>query len=240
MDTVLTREGPGSERVSELSAVIFDMDGVVIDSQAAANSALVEAAARHGVRLRVSELEDLVGASEQQFWSHVKSRYGLPEPIAYYAASYDENSEIAGYDETLLAPGLRTLLSELRAAGLLTALATSGSRKRMNAVLEMYDLARLLDVALCREDAPREKPAPELFLTVAANLGVPPAACLVIEDSAPGIAAARAAGMPVLGFTAYCGPNSLRPGAQGYLSSFEGLGVSELQALWHVSSSLRA
>ncbi len=101
------------------------MDGVVIDSQAAANSALVEAAARHGVRLRVSELEDLVGASEQQFWSHVKSRYGLPEPIAYYAASYDENSEIAGYDETLLAPGLRTLLSELRAAGLLTALATS-------------------------------------------------------------------------------------------------------------------
>lgn len=240
MTTVLTRERPGSEPVSELSAVILDMDGVVIDSQASANGALVEAAARHGIRLRVSELEDLVGASETQFWSYVKARYGLPEPIAFYAASYDENSEIASYDETLLSPGLRELLSELRTAGLHAALCTSGSRKRMNAVIDMYGLAPLLDVALCREDAAREKPAPDLFSAAAATLGVRPAACLVIEDSAPGIAAARAAGMPVLGFTAYCGPNSLRPGAQGYLSSFEGLDLSQLRTLWAASAALCA
>ncbi|MES1174309.1 MAG: HAD family phosphatase [Myxococcales bacterium] len=237
MATALTSTRPGNDRASELSAVIFDMDGVVIDSQAAANRVLVEAAARHGVRLRVSELEDLVGASEQQFWTYVKARYGLPEPVAYYAASYDEDSEIAGYDETLVSPGLSTLLSELRSAGLHTALATSGSRKRMNAVIEMYDLAQLLDVALCREDAPREKPAPDLFLAVAAMLGVSPSACLVIEDSAPGIAAARAAGMPVLGFTAYCGPTSVRPGAQAYLSSFEGFDLPQLQSLWAQSVS---
>ena len=240
MSTVLTRERADSEPASELAAVIFDMDGVIIDSQAAANGALVEAAARHGVRLRVSELEDLVGTSEQQFWSYVKARYGLPEPIAFYAASYDEDSEIAGYDETLLAPGLIALLSELRAAGVHTALATSGSRKRMNAVIDMYELAPLLDVALCREDAAREKPEPELFLAVAATLGVPPSHCLVIEDSTPGIAAARAAGMPVLGFTAYCGPSSLRAGAHAYLSSFEDLSASQLQALWVASSALRA
>jgi beta-phosphoglucomutase len=235
MTTALTSARPGRARVSELSAVIFDMDGVVIDSQAAANRVLVEAAARHGVRLRVSELEDLVGVSEQQFWTYVKARYGLPEPIAHYAASYDEDREIAGYDETLVSPGLSSLLTELRGAGLQTALATSGSRKRMNAVIEMYDLAQLLDVALCREDAPREKPAPDLFLATAAMLGVPPATCLVIEDSAPGIAAARAAGMPVLGFTAYCGPNSTRPGAQAYVSSFEGFGLSQLQGVWAAS-----
>ena len=216
------------------------MDGVVIDSQASANRVLVEAAARHGVRLRVSELEDLVGASPLQFWTYVKARYGLPEPIAYYAASYDEDREIEGYDETLVSPGLSTLLGELRAAGLHTALATSGSRKRMNAVIQMYNLAQLLDVALCREDAPREKPAPDLFLAVAAMLGVAPATCLVIEDSAPGIAAARAAGMPVLGFTAYCGPNSLRPGAQAYLTSFEGFNLSQLQSLWAASVATRA
>ncbi|MEO6599165.1 MAG: HAD family phosphatase [Polyangiaceae bacterium] len=226
--------------MSELSAVIFGMDGVVIDSQASANRVLVDAAARHGVRLQVSELEDLVGASPNQFWTYVKARYGLPEPIAYYAASYDEDSEIASYDETLVAPGLSSLLSELRTAGLHTALATSGSRKRMNAVIEMYALAQLLDVALCREDAAREKPAPDLFLAVAATLGVPPAACFVIEDSAPGIAAARAAGMPVLGFTAYCGPNSTRPGAQAYVSSFEGLSLLQLQSLWSASLASRA
>ncbi|MEI9953290.1 MAG: HAD family phosphatase [Pseudomonadota bacterium] len=225
-------------RAPEPAAVIFDMDGVIIDSQAAANRALVEAAAKHGVRLAVSELEDLVGASAPQFWRYVKERYRLPEAIAYYAASYDENSEIAGYDETLLSPGLDALLNELRAAGISLALATSGSRRRMNAVVEMYGLAQWLDVALCHEDAAREKPAPDLFLAAAQALSVPPAACLVVEDSAPGIAAARAAGMTVVGFTAYCGPNSLRRGADAYLSSFEGLGLSELQTLWQASARL--
>ncbi|MEI9941288.1 MAG: HAD family phosphatase [Pseudomonadota bacterium] len=225
-------------RATEPAAVIFDMDGVIIDSQAAANRALVEAAAKHGVRLAVSELEDLVGASAQQFWRYVKERYGLPESIAYYAASYDENSEIAGYDETLLSPGLDALLNELRSAGIALALATSGSRRRMNAVVEMYGLARWLDVALCREDAAREKPAPDLFLAAANALSVSPAACLVVEDSGPGIAAARAAGMTVVGFTAYCGPNSLRRGADAYLASFEGLGLSEVQTLWQASARL--
>jgi len=225
-------------RAPEPAAVIFDMDGVIIDSQAAANRALVEAAAKHGVRLAVSELEDLVGASAQQFWHYVKERYRLPEAISYYAASYDENSEIAGYDETLLSPGIGELLNELRAAGISLALATSGSRRRMNAVIDMYGLARWLDLALCGEDVPREKPAPDLFLAAADELGVVPSACLVVEDSGPGIAAARAAGMTVVGFTAYCGPNSLRRGADAYLSSFEGLGLPELQTLWQSSARL--
>jgi len=225
-------------RAPEPAAVIFDMDGVIIDSQAAANRALVEAAARHGVRLAVSELEDLVGASEQQFWQYVKERYRLPEAIAYYAASYDENSEIAGYDETLLSPGLDALFGDLRAAGIHLALATSGSRKRMNAVIDLFGLAQWLDVALCREDAAHEKPAPDLFLAAADALSVSPDACLVLEDSSPGIAAARAAGMMVIGFTAYCGPTSLRRGADAYVSSFEGLGLPELQTIWQASARL--
>jgi beta-phosphoglucomutase len=222
-------------RATEPEAVIFDMDGVIIDSQAAANRALVEAAARHGVRLAVSELEDLVGATPQQFWQYVKWRYALPEAIDYYAETYDENSEIAGYDETLLSPGLDALLGDLRSAGISLGLATSASRRRMNAVIDMYGLAQWLDVALCREDAAREKPAPDLYLAAADALTVSPANCLVVEDSAPGIIAARAAGMTVVGFTAYCGPNSLRRGADAYLSSFEGLGWPDLQTLWQGS-----
>jgi beta-phosphoglucomutase-like phosphatase (HAD superfamily) len=124
----------------------------------------------------------------------------------------------------------------LRAAGISLALATSGSRKRMNAVIEMYELAQWLDVALCREDAAREKPAPDLFLAAADALSVSPATCLVVEDSARGIAAGRAAGMTVVGFTAYTGPNSLRVGADAYLSSFEGLGLLEVQTLWQASA----
>ncbi|HET7544216.1 MAG TPA: HAD-IA family hydrolase, partial [Polyangiaceae bacterium] len=162
----------------------------------------------------------------------------LPEPIAFYAQSYDENREIASYDETLLSPGLDALMSELRAAGISLALSTSGSRRRMNAVIEMYNLAQWLDAAICGEDVPREKPEPDLFLAAAAALSVAPASCLVVEDSAPGIAAARAAGMTVVGFTAYCGPNSLRRGADAYLSSFEGLGLSEVQSLWQGSARL--
>jgi len=222
-----------------LAAVIFDMDGVVIDSQASANRALVEAAARHGVRLNVDELEDLVGASQVQFWTYVKRRYGLPQPIAYYLASYDEDSEIAGYDETLFSPGLVPFMTELRDAGMRLALATEGSRRRMNAVIEMYELAQWLDVAVCRDDAERDKPAPDLHLAAAATLGVPASHCFAIEDSSPGIAAARAAGMPVVGFTAYCGPTSLRASAQAYLTTFEGFDLAQLQALWVAATSLR-
>ncbi|HEY5376966.1 MAG TPA: HAD family phosphatase [Polyangiaceae bacterium] len=217
--------------IPALTAVIFDMDGVVLDSQAAANRALVEAAAKHGVRLNVSELEDLVGASELQFWSYVKERYRLPSPVEFYAGSYDEDREIAAYDQTLLSPGLIELLEELRDANLQIAVATSGSRKRMNAVIDLYCLAPWLDVALCREDAERAKPAPDLFLAVVAALRVPPRTCLVIEDSARGIAAARAAGMFVLGFGAYCASDAHLAEADARVDSFLGLDFAELERL---------
>jgi HAD superfamily hydrolase (TIGR01509 family) len=219
------------------AAVIFDMDGVIIDRQAAANRALVEAAARHGVRLNVAELEDLLGANEEQFWTYVRMRYGLPEPVSFYAASYDEDQEIASYDETLLAPGLYGLFAELRAANVQIALSTSGSRKRMNAVIELFELAPWLDVALCREDVARPKPAPDLFLSAAAALGVAPSQCVVIEDSTSGILAAQSAGLPDVGFLDYAGAASLRPDAHSYLNSFEGLGFAGLQRLWAESSS---
>jgi HAD superfamily hydrolase (TIGR01509 family) len=147
-------------------------------------------------------------------------------------ASFDENREIAAYDQTLFSIGLDALLCELRDSGLAVALVTSGSRKRMNAVIDLFELAQWLDVAVCLEDAPREKPAPDLFLAAAAALDVSPDACLVIEDSPRGFAAARAAGMVVLGFTAYSAPTSLRAGADAYLGSFEGLNVAELRAIW--------
>ena len=208
------------------------MDGVVLDSQAAANRALVDAAAKHGVRLNVSELDDLVGASELQFWSYVKDRYRLPQPVGFYAGSYEEDREIASYDQTLLSPGLIELLAELRDAGLQIALATSGSRKRMNAVIDMYCLAPWLDIALCREDAEHEKPAPDLFLAVVATLRVPPRTCLVIEDSARGIAAGHAAGMFVLGFGAYCVSDAHLGEADARIDSFLGLEFSDLETLW--------
>ena len=219
-------------KMAPLAAVIFDMDGVVLDSQAAVNQALVEAAAQHGVRLNVSELEELVGASEQQFWSYVKERYQLPQPLEYYARSYNEDREIASYDQTLISPGLEELLVDLRNSDMQVALATSGSRKRMNAVIELYQLAPWLDVALCREDAVHEKPAPDLFLAVAAALGVPPSACLVFEDSARGIAAARAAGMFVVGFGAYCISDSHLALADAQIYGFQGVDTAELEGLW--------
>lgn len=217
-----------------LAAVIFGMDGVILDNQAAANRALVEAAKCYGVRLNVTELEDLLGASPLQFWSYVKDRYGLPEPIEYYQKSYNEDGEIASYDQTLLSPGLESLLDELRASGVLIALATSGSRKRMNAVVELYQLAPLLDIALCGEDVVRDKPAPDLYLSAASLLRVLPSSCLVVEDSARGIAAARAAGMFALGFCAYCSSDAHLAEADAQLASFQGLTAADLEQLWLV------
>ena len=128
--------------------------------------------------------------------------------------------------------------ADVRLAGLGIALATSGSKRRMKAVIDLLELGQWLDVAVCREDTPREKPAPDLFLAAASALGVEAGACLVIEDSSRGIAAARAAGMTVIGFMAYCGPTSLRVGADAYLATFKAVDLAQLRALWHGCAKL--
>jgi beta-phosphoglucomutase len=142
------------------------------------------------------------------------------------------DKEISFYKEIGLIPGVRSLLIRIKRSGVKTGLATSASRKRMYAVLDMFDLANLFDECVCDNEVLKSKPDPEIFLLAAQKLEVHPKMCVVIEDSKNGLLSAKAAGMKCV---AYRGLNHIiedMTGADMEVSDFTKLTLSNLKKLF--------
>jgi haloacid dehalogenase superfamily, subfamily IA, variant 3 with third motif having DD or ED/haloacid dehalogenase superfamily, subfamily IA, variant 1 with third motif having Dx(3-4)D or Dx(3-4)E len=183
-----------------MEAVIFDMDGVLIDSHSIAIRLLCEAANRYGCSLTSDEIRTWGSLSSRQFWNKVKDDFQLPHELNELIQSYDVDREIELYKELELIPGVRDLLNDLRQRGIKTALATSASSKRMNAVLDIFKIRDRFDHCVCDDEVKASKPNPQIFLLAASKLRVDPSVCVVIEDSRNGLLAAKAAGMKCIGF----------------------------------------
>ncbi|TDF99790.1 HAD family hydrolase [Paenibacillus piri] len=183
-----------------MKAVIFDMDGVIIDSHKAASQLLCESANALGCGLTIQQIQTWGSLSSRQFWAKVKEQFHLRQSVAELIGMYDVEREIAMYTEIGLIPGVRELLMDLSKHGLPAALATSASRRRMNAVLEMFELHALFRHCVCDEDAAQSKPHPDIYLTASRRLGVEPEECIVFEDSFNGMTAAKRAGMSCVGY----------------------------------------
>ncbi len=183
-----------------MEAVIFDMDGVIIDSHSIAIRLLREAANRYGRSLTSDEIRSWGSLSSRQFWTKVKDDFHLPHELNELIQSYDVDKEIELYREIELIPGVRNLLSDLREHGFKIALATSASSKRMNAVLDIFEIRGYFDRCVCDDEVEVSKPCPDIFLLAAGKLGVNPSQCVVIEDSRNGLLAAKSAGMKCIGF----------------------------------------
>jgi beta-phosphoglucomutase len=183
-----------------MRAVIFDMDGVIIDSHSVAARLLCESANSYGCNLTIEEIKRWGSLSSRQFWQKVKDQYKLTQNTEELILTYDVDREINLYKEIGLISGVRRLLDTLKENDIRTALATSASRKRMNAVLDNFHLGKLFDKCLCDEDVARSKPHPEIFLKAGIALSVRPEECIVIEDSENGKQAALCAGMKCVGY----------------------------------------
>src|SRR5262249_43535146 len=182
---------------------LFDMDGLLVDSEPLWFEVERAVMARLGGEWGEADQRALIGGALDRTvsWLLAKaaapaSREGVaPRPVAGVAGP------ILAPGRTLarglpLQPGAGPLLAGLGAAGVPCALVTASSRAIMEAVLNVTGLS--FDVTVCGEDVRRGKPDPEPYLLAAARLGVPAAGCVVLEDSPTGIAAARAAGCPVI------------------------------------------
>ncbi|MFQ5632494.1 MAG: HAD family hydrolase [bacterium] len=123
-----------------------------------------------------------------------------PAIKAIKAVIFDMNEEIRRYAELSPIPGVTELLEDLHNHGIKLALATSGSKVRMEAVLEILDLQTAFTATLSAEDVKNAKPGPEIFLKAAQRLDVSPESCVVIEESADGVTAAKQAGMFCIGY----------------------------------------
>ena len=179
-------------------AVIFDCDGVLVDSEPIALARTREALAGLGLRLGEAEARDLfLGVSAQSMQRIAERALGAPLPERFQAdlaaaILADFEKELRGVD------GIREALAELGAP---IGVASSAALDRTRAALRIVGYAGLFEPnVFSAAEVARGKPAPDLFLHAAARLGATAAACLVIEDSEPGVVAARRAGMTAFGF----------------------------------------
>jgi HAD superfamily hydrolase (TIGR01509 family) len=180
------------------SAILFDFDGVLVDTEWAIYQSWRRLFEDHGHPLPLELYTRCIG-SDFATWSpklHLEDLTG--RDFDWHDLDASRQAEImAELADAGPMPGAVELLERVRAAGLPCAVVSSSSHHWVDGWLERLDLARFFQTTVCRGDAPAIKPAPDLFLCAAARLGLAPAACLVIEDSFNGLRAARAAGMAV-------------------------------------------
>ena len=187
---------PGANARS-IEALIFDMDGLLADSEPLAGETIVALFRRYGreVDLSAEEGQRLVGMRMREILAAVAEIYGLVLPTDALAHEYEELRLTVLQGRLQPMPGAKQLIAFAREAGLPMALATSGVRRYADAVLAETGLAGSFAVEVTGEDVVRGKPAPDVFALTAMRLGVAPAGCVVFEDAPNGIAAAVAAGM---------------------------------------------
>lgn len=182
-------------------AVLFDCDGVLVDSEPATFLMLQDDFAAHGLQLSVAQMERLFMGGTLERVRHVAVDLGASLPAdwtdTFYTRLYARLR--AG---TALMPGIEALLDRLDAAGIAYAVGSNGRLAKMQATLGQHPAiwARLQDRLFSGQELGCPKPDPGLYLHAAAFLGAPPEACVVVEDSVPGALAAKAAGMRCFGY----------------------------------------
>ncbi|GKT19091.1 HAD family phosphatase [Acidovorax sp. SUPP2522] len=185
----------------EIRAVIFDMDGVLVDSEPLYMEQERLSYARYGVALDTAGLSRFVGTTQQYMWSTIKAEHGLAEPLDFLMAQHQKQVVRAmGMAPLSAMPGVPDFLVKLKEAEIPCAVASSSPAELVGVILRKTALLPFFDRVVCGTDVKNSKPDPEIFLLAAGRLGVAPHECAVIEDSSHGVAAAKAAGMFCIGF----------------------------------------
>lgn len=209
-------------------AIIFDMDGVLIDSEALHNAAIAAALAEYGVSLPVGLFAELTGTTDAAFLEQASLTYfGGSVPAATLLAR-KQHFFLAAEDQVQPIAGALDFLRSVRPQVAAVALVTSALRHNQELAFARFGLLPYFDAVVTAEDVTHGKPHPEPYLSAVVRLGIPAAECLVIEDSLHGLAAARAAGCRTLGLaTSYSAETLAAAGADYVCTSY-----TEVAAVW--------
>ncbi len=189
-----------------MKLIIFDLDGVLLDSEPlymAMNQKLFKTL---GVNISVEEYHSFVGISATTMWTIIKAKAHLPQSAEELKA-VEKELKYKTLNETPLVPteGVVEFLEKLKAGRYTMAIASSGLRKNIDTILNKLNVKGYFDLIVSGEDVVKGKPEPDIFLKVSNHFGLKPEDCIVIEDSKNGVLAAKAAGMTCL---AYFNPHS--------------------------------
>jgi len=181
------------------AAVIFDMDGLMLDTEPLAARAWGEAAAALGVDFDMTLAQAMIGRNFADCATMLRARYAAPYPFdALLGSWHTAYDAIVAREGLVLKPGLRELLEWLEAHAIPRAVATSTRRDRARIKLEHTGLLPRFQGLVGGDEVARGKPAPDIYLEAARRIGIDVATCVALEDSEPGIRAALAAGMTAI------------------------------------------
>jgi HAD superfamily hydrolase (TIGR01509 family) len=216
--------------VADPQAVLWDMDGTLVDSEGLWSITMAELAAHLGGELSAATREELTGSSLRRTVTSVLREVGRPDDEAAVDEAgrwlLDRTKSLFAADLTWL-PGARQALATVREAGFATALVTSTYRELTEVALDT--IGRDFDVVVCGDEVTATKPDPAPYLRAAELLGVDPSRCVAVEDSPSGTASAAAAGASVLVV-----PSGVEVPAgerRTFRDSLEGLRVDDVRSL---------
>lgn len=190
-----------------MKVVIFDMDGVLVDTELLYTLMYQEVYASFGLTLDMREREGFVGTSVEKVWQFVKDKYSLKESVDELIAMKDKSylAKLHSLPEILSIDGVQDLLEYLDAKGYRLAIASSSTRELIEYITGKAGISRYFSFISSGDSVKKGKPDPEIFLNAASHYGARPDECFVIEDAASGVCGGKAGGMTVY---AYRNPNS--------------------------------
>ena len=180
-----------------IEAVVFDLDGVLLDSEQVWDEVREELVKERGGRWHEQAQTEMMGMSSVEWSRYMHDELDLPEPPEELSAEVVRRLDDVYRKRLPLIDDTHEAVERLAARWPL-GLASSSNREVIDLVLDLSGLARFFRVTVSSEEVPRGKPAPDVYLEAARGLGVPPERCAAVEDSHNGIRSAKAAGMRVI------------------------------------------
>ncbi|MCU1645785.1 MAG: family phosphatase [Nocardia sp.] len=182
--------------MTAVRAVVFDMDGLLIDSERLAMESLISAGAELGYDMPMEFCRSMIGVPADRCRELAANAYGPGFPLAEYFELHEVHlRQLVDAGQLTTKPGATALLDELERQGIPKAIATSSSRARADHHLELAGLTDRFDAVITRQDVVNGKPDPEPYLKAVATLGYELDDTLALEDSTNGLRAAHAAGL---------------------------------------------
>lgn len=181
--------------------IIFDMDGVLLDSENGIRAACIEMFKRHGVNAAAEDFMEFTGMGESRFIGGVAEKYGLEFELSMKDEAYGIYGEIAD-EYIVLFDNVKELVQTLKGLGYNLAVASAADEVKVKINLRCMGLSPAdFGAIVTGNDVPRLKPDPMIFLEAAKRIGADPSETLVVEDAVSGCKAAKAAGMACIGVT---------------------------------------
>lgn len=215
-----------------IKTVIFDMDGVLVDSEYTFLETKTDMLKTAGFPKDVSYQYQFMGTTFEVMWTIMKEELGLPESISFYINDMNERREVMiARDGIRAIKGAQDLVKRLFEAGFKLAVASSSPRHEIVRAMTELGLVDYFEVLVSGEEVAHSKPAPDVFLAAAERLGVSAQDTIIIEDTKNGSLAARRAGAYVIGFENPNYPAQDLSNADIIVTDYQELTIEKLQNL---------